>query len=154
MKIDTTRFGEIEIAEESIVRMPDGMLGFESSRRFVLLEDRPDTAFKWLQAVDNPSPAFIVVNPVEFVPDYEIELSDEEAESLDLGDPCDAVMLTTVTIGNGGKVTTNLLGPIVMNSRTLHARQVVLQDDERYGPKHTICELPRVESRPERAKAA
>ena len=87
MNIDTTRFGAIEIAEESIVRMPEGMLGFKSATRFVLLEDRPDTAFKWLQAVDDPALAFIVVNPMEFFPYYEIELSDEEAESLDLGIP-------------------------------------------------------------------
>ena len=151
MNIDTTRFGTIEIAEESIVHMPEGMLGFESARRFVLLEDRPDTAFKWLQAVDEPALAFIVVNPMEFFPHYEIELTDEQAESLDLGDPCDAAMLTTVTIGNDGMVTTNLLGPVVMNSRTLQARQFVLQD-ERYGARHMICELPRMDSQP--AKAA
>jgi flagellar assembly factor FliW len=151
MNIDTTRFGAIEIAEESIVRMPDGMLGFKSATRFVLLEDRPDTAFKWLQAVDDPALAFIVVNPMEFFPYYEIELSDEEAESLDLGDPSDAVMLTTVTVGTDGNVTTNLLGPVVMNSRTLQAKQMVLQD-EQYSAKHKICELPSMDS--QRAKAA
>jgi len=133
--------------------MPDGMLGFESVKRFVLLEDRPDTAFKWLQAVDDPALAFIVVNPMEFFPDYEIELSDKQAETLDLEDPSEAVMLTTVTIGSDGRVTTNLLGPIVMNSRTLQARQIVLQDD-RYGSKHVICELPRVDSQPRQAEAA
>jgi flagellar assembly factor FliW len=153
MKIDTTRFGNIEIAEESIVHMPDGMLGFEASKRFVLLEDRPDTAFKWLQAVDDPALAFIVVDPMEFFPEYEIELPDEQAESLGLGDPCDAIMLTTVTVGSDGKITTNLLGPVIMNCRTLRAAQIVLQDD-RYKPKHVICELPRMESQPEQAKAA
>ena len=141
MQIDTTRFGNIEIADESIVHMPERMLGFESSKSFVLLEDRPDTAFKWLQAVHDAALAFIVINPMEFFPEYEFELSDEQAESLDLVDPCDAVMLTTVTVRGDGKVTTNLLGPVVMNSRTLRAKQIVLQDD-RYGSKHVICELP------------
>lgn len=153
MQIDTTRFGTIEIAEESVIRMPDGMLGFESAQQFVLLEDRPDTAFKWLQAVDNSALAFIVINPLEFFPSYEIELPDEQAESLEVNDPGDAVMFTTVTIAGDGKVTTNLLGPIIMNSRTLNARQIVLQDD-RFSAKHVICELPSVNSRPETAKAA
>lgn len=150
MNIDTTRFGTIEVAEESIIHMPEGMFGFESIRRFVLLEDRPDTAYKWLQAVDEPALAFIVVNPMEFFPYYEIELTDEQAESLDLGDPSDAAMLTTVTVDNDGMITTNLLGPVVMNSRSLTARQFVLQD-ERYGAKHTICELPRMDSQTARA---
>ena len=153
MEISTTRFGDIEIAEESIVHMPGGMLGLEDWKRYVLLEDRPDTAFKWLQAVDEPSLAFIVIDPMEFFPDYEIELPDEQAESLELSDPCDAIMLTTVTVGGDGKITTNLLGPIIMNARTLRAAQIVLTDD-RYTPKHVICELPIVEEQPEQAKAA
>lgn len=153
MQIVTSRFGTIEIAEESVIRMPEGMLGFGSARQFVLLEDRPNTAFKWLQAVDDPALAFIVVNPLEFFPTYEIELPDEQAASLELADGSDAVMLTTVTITGDGKITTNLLGPIIMNSRTLTAKQVVLQDD-RFCAKHVICELPSVDSQPEAARAA
>ncbi len=153
MQIDTSRFGTIEIAEESVIRMPDGMLGFESATQFVLLEDRPNTAFKWLQSVDEPALAFIVINPLEFFPSYEVELPDEQAASLELEDSGDAVMLTTVTINGDGTVTTNLLGPIVMNSRTLTARQVVLQDD-RFCAKHVVCELPGCGSQSETARAA
>jgi flagellar assembly factor FliW len=138
MTIETTRFGEVEISEGSILQMPEGMLGFRSLNRFVLLEDRPDTPFKWLQSVDDPSLAFIVVNPMDFFSDYDIEISDDDAESLGLADPTQAAIVTTVTIDkNEGLITTNLLGPIVINSKTLMAKQIVLQD-EKYGTKHTI----------------
>jgi flagellar assembly factor FliW len=138
VRIQTTRFGEIEVSSRSILRMEKGMLGFENCKRYVLLEDKPDTHLKWLQAVDDPQVAFIVVNPMEFVPDYSIELSDDEAELLGLESPEDAVVLTTVTVDQDEKkVTANLLGPIVINSSTLAAKQVVLPD-ERYGTKHLI----------------
>lgn len=138
MKIKTTRFGEIEISEESILTMPDGMLGFDSCKRYVLLEDQPDVPFKWLQAVDEPSLAFIVVDPLEFEPDYNIDLPDEDAEFLGLRSPSDAAILTTVTLDKReGVITTNLLGPLVINSGTLRAKQIVLQDD-RYGTKCVI----------------
>jgi len=138
MVIETTRFGEIEVSEESVLHMADGMLGFQSCKWFVLLEDEPGTPFKWLQAVDDPALAFIVVNPIQFFPEYEIELADDDAESIGLQDPSDAELVTTVTVEkDGDRVTTNLLGPVVINSRNLQAKQVVLQDD-RYGTKHVI----------------
>ena len=146
MLIETTRFGTIEIAEDSILSMPDGMLGLSGLRQYVLLEDRPNTPFKWLQSVDSPAMAFIVINPVAMFPDYEIDLTDELADSLDLKDLSEAIVLTTVTVSReDGGVTTNLLGPIVINSRTLQARQMILADD-RYCTRHEIAERPVIEA--------
>ena len=154
MLIETTRFGPVEIAEDSILSMPDGMLGLSGLRRYVLLEDRPNTPFKWLQSVENPAMAFIVINPVAVFPDYEIDLTDEQADSLDLKDPSEAIVLTTVTVsGEDSSVTTNLLGPIVINSRTLQARQIILQDD-RYCTKHEMAESPVIQAESVRMKAA
>jgi flagellar assembly factor FliW len=154
MRIETTRFGTIDVNDQSILQMPDGMLGFEYCTRFVLIEDIPESAFKWLQAVDDAAVAFIVINPADFFPEYEVELTDGQAESLDLKDPGESVMFTTVTVARDeGKVTTNLVAPIVINSRTLQARQVVLQD-ERYCTKHVIGYSASGSSRPEAAKAA
>lgn len=142
MKIETTRFGTVEVSEDSILKMPDGMLGFPSCKRYVLLHDGTNTPFKWLQAVDDPALAFIVINPTDFFPDYEIVLNDDQVALLDIKEAIEAVMLTTVTVDKeNGRITTNLLGPIVINARTLQARQIVL-DDERYGTKHIIGKIP------------
>ena len=136
--MQTTRFGEITVSEKSIVNMPEGMVGFGRYKRYVLLEDKPDTPLKWLQSLDEPSLAFIVVNPLEFVKNYDFDIPDEDADMLGLQSPDQAVVLTTVTVDSDGtEVTTNLLGPIVINSLTLDAKQIVVQDD-RYGTKHLI----------------
>ena len=154
MLIETTRLGIIEVKDESVLTMPEGMLGLEHCTRFVLLEDQPGSTLKWLQSVDDPNVAFIVINPLEFFPDYQVDLTDEQAESLDLIDPGEAVMLTTVTVAKEeGNVTTNLVGPIVINLRTLRARQILLQD-ERYGTKHVIGHRSSAETMTEAAKAA
>jgi flagellar assembly factor FliW len=140
MLINTTRFGEVEISEESIIHIPEGMICLPSSKRYILLEDHPDVPLKWLQSLDNPALAFIVINPLDFFANYDIELADEDAEMIGLKDPSDAALLTTVTVDKKAEsVTTNLLGPIVINSKDLNAKQVVLQD-ERYGTKHLIGE--------------
>lgn len=154
MRIQTTRFGEIDISESSILHMPDGMLGFSMKKKFVLLEDQPDTLLKWLQAVDDPALAFIVINPMDFFVDYDVELSDEDVKFLDLKDPSEAAIVTTVTVDNqNGHVTTNLLGPVVINSRSLCAKQIVLQD-EKYGTKHLIGVKASSDSNLETAAAA
>ena len=136
--IQTTRFGQVKVSNKSILHMSEGMLGFDECKRYVLLEDKPDTPLKWLQAVDDPGLAFIVVNPLDFVPGYDFELSDDDARALELESADQAVVLTTVSIDQDeNEVTTNLLGPVVINSVTLAGKQVVLQD-ERYGTRYLI----------------
>jgi len=153
MLIETTRFGTIEVKDESIVHMAEGMLGFEHCNRYALIEDRPDASFKWLQAVDDPAVAFIVINPVEFFSEYEVELTDEQAESLGLADATDSAMFTTVTVRREeGKATTDLAGPIVMNVRTMQARQIVIEHD-RYHTSHIIGEKAACAEEPEFATA-
>ena len=38
MQIDTTRFGELDIAESRIIRFEKGLLGFPKYQRYVLIE--------------------------------------------------------------------------------------------------------------------
>ncbi len=129
MKITTTRFGVIEIDDSSVIRMLRGPIGFEDYKNYCLIQHRPDTSFRWLQSVDEPSLAFVVVDPSQLFEDYNIELSDADAEALHLKRAEDALVLTIVTIGEGGKeITVNLAAPIVINANELIAMQVVLQD--------------------------
>jgi len=142
VRIQTTRFGTIDIRESSIVEMPDGMLGFEAYKRYVLLEEEQGSLFKWFQCVDEPSLAFILINPMEFFPDYEVELTDKQVERLGLESAEDAVTFTTVTVDRArGRITTNLAGPLVINARTLRAMQIVLSGD-RYSTSCLIGESP------------
>ena len=71
MQVRTTRFGTVEIAEDRVICFPKGLLGFSEFRKYCLLEPAEDSAFFWLQSLDDPSLAFVVTDP-SFVPDYSV----------------------------------------------------------------------------------
>jgi flagellar assembly factor FliW len=124
MLILSEHLGEIEVDEQTIVDIPDGLLGFPQTTRFVLVAAEDMGLYSWLQSVDHPDVSFLAVVPTPFFPDYEPDLPEKDCLALELEDPGDAQVLCLVTIGD--EVTANLLGPVVVNVRNRVGRQVVL----------------------------
>lgn len=116
--------------ENRVIHFVEPILGFESTRRYVILDHSEDSPFKWLQSVDDPELAFVITSPRFFGLDYEITLSDDTVNQLQLQAAEDSVVLTIVNIPqeDPSKMTTNLLGPIVINQNIRKAMQVVLHD--------------------------
>lgn len=140
MFVETTRFGTVEVQDDLLLTFPEGILGFESVQEYCLLEHIPGSPFLWLQAVTNPTLAFVVINPFAFELDYDLTISDADEVFLKLESPEDVRVLSIVTI-NGGEVSANLIGPIVVNDRLQRARQVVLSDS-RYTTRHLLVCKP------------
>lgn len=130
MRVTTDRFGEIEVSAEAVIRLPAGVIGFPRSCRYVLLDHDRHAPFKWLQSLDEPSLAFVVMDPARFKPDYRVEVAPEELVELDLAEGDELVLLVILTIppADPGRVTANLRGPLVINARTRLAKQLVLKD--------------------------
>lgn len=140
MKITTSRFGEIEIDEASVVRMPEGMLGFGEIGEFVIVQQNEESPFLWFQAVREPNLAFVIVDPFTFFPDYEVLLSNNDIEALGCSELGSLAVFAVVVIPeNPEDMTANLRGPIVINADNKVARQVVLNDD-RYSPHQSIMQ--------------
>jgi flagellar assembly factor FliW len=109
------------------IDFPAGLPGFPHAHSFQLapMADA-NTPFLLLTAFDDPGARFIVVSPWAFYSDYEFQLDDDEAERLGLRDAQDALVLCMVTLRDAPhRATVNLLGPIVINRKTLEAAQVV-----------------------------
>ena len=138
-KINTVRFGELEIEEDKIVQFDEGIPAFEDEHEFVLLPYESDSPYTFLQSVNTPELAFMMGVPFVFFPDYEFQLEDDVTEKLGIRDPEDIILYTLLTIPNGeiADMTTNLMAPIVINNRTLDAKQVVLEKS-RYTTKHPL----------------
>lgn len=136
MMIETTRFGQVEVDEDRLLAFPQGVLGFETIQEYCLLEHKPGSPFHWLQATANPTLAFVVVDPFSFIADYELTISDADVSHLQLEGPEDVRILTIVTIA-GSEVSTNLVGPILLNHRLRLGRQIVLSDS-RYCTRHAL----------------
>ncbi len=117
--------------DEKVIEFPDGILGFPGSTRFVLINDSDDAVFQLLQSLDDPAVALIVSVPWLFFPDYSPEISDLERKQIGLESPEDAIVFCPVTLSaEPDMVFVNLLGPFVVNLRTLEGRQVVLADSD------------------------
>ncbi len=136
MLISTSRFGMIEIDSDRIIEMREGMLGFPSHRRFALIQTAIDPVFFWLQSVDDPHLAFVVCDPLAFVPDYQAGVRRDDLEALGVTDVSE---LQTVVVVNkvDGYLTANLLGPLVIGANTRLGRQLVLSD-KRYTTRHRL----------------
>lgn len=112
--IESTRFGRLEIAAEAVIEFPDGLIGL-GGRRYTLLAREEATAFLWLHSLDDPSLAVPVTNPFAFFADYEVALSDAEADRIGVHDPADAGVYVTVRAGARPEdFSANLLAPILI----------------------------------------
>lgn len=145
LPVDSTRFGRLEVEEEIVITFPDGMIGFETCRRFVVVRHDESSAFRWLQSLEVPSLAFPVIEPNQVRPDYAPTVSDADARALDLVSDSDALLFGIVTVPplDPRKMTVNLLAPLVVNALTRQGRQVIVQDEE-YTTRHSVvAELER-----------
>jgi len=127
MKVNTTRFGELDVPDTLIIRMTKPVLGFEQLKRFVIVETADFEPFKWFQAVDDPQVAFVIVNPLLFFPEYGVEVNPREIDELRVSDVRDVDTYAIVTIPQDfTRMTANLQGPILVNTRRNLAKQLVL----------------------------
>ena len=139
MKLNTRNFGELDIDEEKIIAFPEGLPGFEEEKEFIIINnDDEENPFCWLQSVNNPDLAFVIVNPFLIFSDYSVDISETVQEKLKIKDEKDVAVYSIVVVPEDlKKMTANLLGPIVINIRERLGKQVIL-DDPRYTTKHYI----------------
>ncbi len=128
MEIQTTRFGKITLDQSDILLMPRGLIGFETSRHWVLLSNPSNEDVAWLQSVGSPAIAVPVVSPRRFDPDYRVQVSRRDLTLLHLNNE-DQMFVLSVVSKNGHALTMNLKSPILLNASRQLALQVVCSDD-------------------------
>ena len=138
-KINTLRFGELEIEEQDVVRFADGIPAFEDEHEFVVLPYEEGTPYMFLQSMATPELAFLMIDPFVFFPDYSFELDDENMDKLEIKTMDDVLVCTLISIPRSGvaDMTTNLLAPVVINRHTMQAKQIVLEKTQ-YTTKHRL----------------
>ena len=141
MRLQGTRFGNVEFDAEDILAFPEGLIGFPSLKHYVLLTPKADSPFRWIQSVEEPSTAFLLAEPLRFFSDYAPELSEEECQALAISETTARLVYVTVSIppGKPSEMTVNLLAPIVLNLETRTGKQVILLDDA-YTIKHRVLQ--------------
>ncbi|MEO5331957.1 MAG: flagellar assembly protein FliW [Magnetococcus sp. YQC-5] len=130
MDIHGTRFGTLKFREEELITLAQGMMGFPNSKRYLMFPYSEDSSFFWLQSVDEPEIAFIVINPFDFFAELEflIEDADSAAIGLEKGEDLEVFTLLTIPDGKPEEMRTNLAGPVVVNVSNRQGRQVVVKE--------------------------
>lgn len=123
---------EIDIAKtlQVQVQLPLGLLGFERIKTYSLVTKPDQEPFLWLAVPEGEDLAFLMVPPNLMLPDYAPELSDEDADFLEIRNPNDALVLNIVTLKSDGSATVNLKGPVVINRHTMIGKQLVLSQQD------------------------
>jgi len=138
MRVETTRFGEVEVSEEDVFQFPEGILGFSDLKEYALLRLEGEEPLLWLQSTEEPGVAFIVCDPVGFSPGYQVKVMKDDLGSIELDDVREGRVLVILTISPDPMLTTaNLQGPLVFNVIKRLAKQLVLPGEE-YTTKHPV----------------
>jgi flagellar assembly factor FliW len=141
MIVQTSRFGTVEVDQERVITFGRGILGFPKYKNYVLIQPEPDATFYWLQSLEAADLAFVVTDPLLFVPDYQIPLREETRSELGLADVTEANVLVIVN-KVGDTLTANLQGPLVIHATTRAAAQIVISE-KKYQTRHPIMQLAR-----------
>lgn len=141
IKIQTKPFGEIEVDELQVIDFPDGILGFDFIRKFVILDTEDQgSPFKWMQAFEEKDLAFVIIRPVDFMESYDLIISQSDFEAVKAESVDDVIVFAIVTIPeNPKKMTANLQGPIIINPVKRLGRQAISMS-EKYKVRHNILD--------------
>ncbi len=129
MEIITKAHGKIEISDDRLITIPEGLFGFEQYTKYALV-DSDYEPFIWLQSCEDPNLAFLIVDPFLICNDYETDIDDAALKKIDITKPEDIIIMTIVTVPHdGSSITANFQGPLVINKKNHKCMQAILSDN-------------------------
>lgn len=129
MKIETARFGMLEIEEQEIFYFPQGLIGMMGENRFIFLRQMDQTPFIWLQSIKSPELAFVVTDPWLFAKDYSFTLGKRERSLLEIHGDAHPYTLVTVNLTSIEEISLNMRGPLIFNRSIKRGIQMVLEGE-------------------------
>jgi len=136
LRISSKRFGTLDVPVDRVFRFGDGLVGFPGAQRFVLLDHRPGSPFKWMLCLEDPELAFAVANPADLVPGYAAPVESASRQLRARAD--DIAIFALVTIpADPTQMTVNLMAPVAVDLKTMTAAQLILDRPE-LSPAHLV----------------
>lgn len=136
-----SRFGTLEIQSDDVLRLPNGLLGFQNNHDFGLaaIPDGQHPQFQVLQCLDAPDLAFLVAP---------LNIQSDAIDEDDLKDACASLgllreslaVLLIVTVrreGDSAQISVNMRAPLFVDIEKRIARQYVLPNNK-YSIRHTL----------------
>lgn len=138
MIVQSTRLGELDLPDDSILNFGHGLPGFPDQKSFVLLPYGGDSPFAFLQSTVDPDLTFLLADPFAFFADYQFELNDAIAAELGVSENNPPQVWCIVTVpAKSEEMTANLIAPVILNTRDRQGRQIVLEA-KHYTTRHRL----------------
>ena len=123
-----SRFGEIEYEPASVLNFPEGLIGFEELRDFVVMPNEKEGPLFWIQSIEDPQVALVLTDPTNFFPTYNVAPEELEREKIELDENEQCFSLVVVTVHQDRKITLNMAAPILFAPDSNKAIQVILEN--------------------------
>ena len=140
MKTIDTRFGEVEYDPSNVLHFPEGLIGLDQLKHFLVMPNKKDGPLFWIQSVDDPAFAFVVTDPTQFFLDYLVTPDAKEREKLGIDENGECFILAIVSVSPEKKISLNLSGPLLYAPETNKGLQVILEDT-RYSTQTPLPEI-------------
>ena len=128
MRLETSRFGAIEVDAGAIITFTQPIIGFNEYRRFVIVPGPEGSFVTWLQSVDNGQLAFLLMNPQGVIADYRVELRPDDLTELAAKALADLSIYTLLVVPQDQtQIRTNLKAPILINVQQQLGKQIILE---------------------------
>lgn len=133
MQANTRLFGTIDIPDDKIIVLENGMIGLPEMKNFALIfdEEKEDGGkVRWFQSMDDPETAFPVMDPSIVKEDYNPTINDDILRPLGELNEENTFILTTLTVPREiEKMSINLKAPIIINADTKRGAQIIIEND-------------------------
>jgi flagellar assembly factor FliW len=140
IRIEGTKFGTIEVAAETVIHFPNGLVGFPAETQFVLLERSGGKLVGYLQSMRTPGLAFPVMDGSGFE-SYPEPSSEALANSVGLATSDLALLVIVAANPQSKQLQANLLAPILVDVATRTGAQCVL-DPRKFSATHALPSDP------------
>jgi flagellar assembly factor FliW len=131
MQLDTLRFGPVEVDEGKLITFENGIPGLEEYSRYALLQFEDSYPIVWLQSVDDGGVCLPVLDTFVVLTGYVFDIDDEDVKLLQLKGPEDLHVVSVLVIPDDiQRMTVNLAAPIIINTATGKAKQIMLNGSD------------------------
>ncbi|WP_411170320.1 flagellar assembly protein FliW [Clostridium sp. MB05] len=138
MELTSPIHGKMIYEDNEIINFVKGIPGFDNLKKYIIKEVENDSPFNILQSIEDKDIGFIIIPPFFIYNDYEIKLSEEIIEKLNIENQEDVLLYSIVTLNSKVEdITANLKAPLVINIKNKKGEQYII-DKEKYSIKEKI----------------
>ncbi len=133
--LTSAKLGKLAYTPEDIIHFPQGLLGFEDIKHYLLLKTAQHSLFYFLQALSDETLCFVLVRPQECFKDYTL--------SCDAPSPYTHDFAIVTQREEEADPTVNLLGPVIINQTTRQGWQLI-SDHPTHHTRHVLTTVKKL----------